>query len=356
MKKALIAALVLVASGPLGGGVQAQQTSRTAALEGSRPQIAAAQAPNREGPGREEATGQIKGVVVDPNGAVVPGARVTITSADGAVAPEETRTGNDGEFSFDHLRAGAFQISVEAPGFAPKTVSGVTQVKEVLSLGPIVLSVGEVNEAVTVSPGSIAQEQIRIQEKQRLLGIIPNYYVNYDPNPEPLNSRQKSELGLKFTLDPVSFLVVGAIAGVQQATDTYSGYGQGAKGYAKRYGESYATFFDGVLIGKILLPALLKQDPRYLYKGTGTVGKRAVYAISNSVACKGDNGRWQPNYSSILGDLVAGGIANAYIPEKDRNGAGDTFKNAGINIAWDAVGNLVQEFLFRKVTSHSSKH
>ncbi len=354
MKEALIAALALIASGPWCCGLKAQSTSPQAAAEGSGSYTASAGTTSQEPPGGEEATGGVRGIVVDPNGAVVRGARVAIGPVAGAVAMQAT-TGDEGEFSFDYVAVGAFQLTVTATGFAPRSVSGVVRANETLSLDSIALSIGEISSNVTVSPGAIAQGQVRMQEKQRLLGVVPNYYVSYDPHPEPLSAKQKTELGLKFTLDPVSFLVVGAIAGAQQANDTYSGYGQGAEGYGKGYGAAYATFFDGVLIGHVLLPSLLKQDPRYLYQGTGTTGHRALYAIACSVVRKGDDGRWQPNYSSILGDLAAGGIANAYLPEKDRNGAGATFQNAGINIAGDAVGNLVQEFLFRKVTSHSGK-
>jgi len=353
MKKALIAALVLIASLAWCCGLEAQQTSSQAAAEDPGSHRPAGGATNREQPGCEEATGGVRGTVVDPNGAVVRGALVTMGPAAGAAM--QATTGDEGEFSFDHVEAGAFQLTVTAAGFAPKSVSGVVRARENLSLGLIALSIGEISSNVSVSPGEIAREQLRTQETQRLLGVIPNYYVSYDPHPEPLSARQKTELGFKFTLDPVSFLVVGAIAGVQQADNTYSGYGRGAQGYAKRYGAAYATFFDGVLIGKVLLPSLLKQDPLYLYHGSGTIRHRALYAMACSVVRKGDNGRWQPNYSSILGDLAAGGIANTYLPAKDRNGAGLTFQSAAINIAGDAVGNLVQEFLFRKVTTHSGK-
>jgi hypothetical protein len=83
------------------------------------------------------------------------------------------------------------------------------------------------------------------------------------------------------------------------------------------------------MIGGAVLPALFKQDPRYFYKGTGSVqASRAMYAIANSVICKGDNGRWQPNYSGILGGIAAGGISNLYYPASNRSGVELTFTNA----------------------------
>ena len=104
--------------------------------------------------------------------------------------------------------------------------------------------------------------------------------------------------------------------------------GKAHKVMAKRYGAGYADIVTGTFIGSAILPSLLKQDPRYFYKGTGSTRSRILYAIANSVICKGDNGRWQANYSSILGSLAAGGISNLYYPAQDRNGAGLTFENA----------------------------
>jgi hypothetical protein len=144
--------------------------------------------------------------------------------------------------------------------------------------------------------------------------------------------------------------VNGVVAGVQQAQNEFSGYGQGAQGYAKRYGASYADFFTGTFIGSAMLPSLLKQDPRYFYKGSGSKRSRILYAIANSVICKGDDGHWQANYSNILGSLAAGGISNLYYPATNRDGAELTFENALIGIGESAAVNLLQEFFIRRLT------
>jgi len=124
-----------------------------------------------------------------------------------------------------------------------------------------------------------------------------------------------------------------------------------ARNYAKRYGASYANFASGLWIGGAILPSILKQDPRYFYKGTGSKGSRFLYAVSRPFICRGDNQRWQPNYSSVLGDLAAGGISNLYIPERDRHGARLTFENAGIALGTTAAINVLQEFVLRRITS-----
>ena len=143
---------------------------------------------------------------------------------------------------------------------------------------------------------------------------------------------------------------LGALRECSKRKTTFSGYGQGAQGYAKRYGAAFADVAIGTFLGSAVLPSLLKQDPRYFYKGTGSKTSRTLYAIANSVICKGDNGRWQVNYSNMLGNLAAGGISNLYYPAQNRNGAELTFENAAIGTGATAATNLVEEFLIRKLT------
>jgi hypothetical protein len=206
---------------------------------------------------------------------------------------------------------------------------------------------------VSVTKYELAEEQVKVEETQRVLGFIPNFYVSYDQHALSLTSKQKFELAWKTSVDPVTFAATGVVAGVQQAQNAFSGYGQGAQGYAKRYGASYGDGLIGTMIGGAILPSLLKQDPRYFYKGTGSTRSRILYALANAVVCKGDNGHWQPNYSGILGSLAAGGISNLYYPPSSRDGAGLTFENTFIGVGSSGIANLFQEFLVRRFTPHA---
>ena len=295
--------------------------------------------------------GSISGTVMDQSGAVIAGARVTLTGEDRSIN-HEVVSGADGQFSFAGIAPGPFQLTITSAGFATQTYSGVLHSGEIDTRPPIVLTVASnVTEVqVAVNPVEVAEEQIKIEEKQRVLGVLPNFYVSYIPNAVPLNSKQKFKLAWKTVTDPFTLVIVGGTAGVEQAQNHFREYGQGAQGYAKRFAAGYGDTLTGTFIGSAILPALLKQDPRYFYKGTGSMGSRALYAIANSVICKGDNRRWQPNYSSVLGSLAAGGISNLYYPAQDRNGAELTFENAAIGIGGSAVTNLLQEFLIRKLT------
>jgi Carboxypeptidase regulatory-like domain len=314
-----------------------------------------------ESPGRQlrvpEFPGSISGTIVDPSGAAVAGARVELLREDGSKILE-TLSGDDGQFSFGNTAPGPFQLTIAVDGFAAQTLSGTLHEGEIYNVPPIMLALAakKTEVRVEVPRAEVAEEQIKEEEKQRVLGIVPNFYVTYVPNAAPLTTKQKFELAWKSSVDPVTFLLTGAIAGAQQANNVFSGYGQGAEGYAKRYGADYADAATSTFIGSALLPSLLKQDPRYFYKGSGSARSRILYAIANSVICKGDNGRWQANYSNILGSLASGGISNLYYPAQDRSGAGLTFENAAIEIGATAVANLLQEFVIRKLTPNVHSH
>ena len=295
-------------------------------------------------------TGSVSGRVVDPTGVGVVGATVKLTGGDQA-QPQQAISDSDGRFAFAQVAAGPIHLIITANGFATTEYSGTLQPAQSLPVPTVTVAVATLMTEVKVTPPTfeIAEEQIKEEEKQRALGFIPNYYVSYVPNAAPLAPRQKFELAWKSMVDPVTFGITGAIAGIQQAQNDFSGYGQGADGYAKRYGAAYADAAIGTMIGGAILPSLLKQDPRYFYKGTGSKKSRLLYAIANSVVCKGDNGKWQPNYSGLLGGLAAGGISNLYYPAKDRD-SGLTFQNFAIGIGAAAAANVLQEFVVKRLT------
>jgi len=301
--------------------------------------------------------GNIRGTVVDQTGTGVTGARVRLTREDQSPF-QEVLSDDDGQFSFANVAPGPFQLTITSEGFAMQVSSGILQSGENNIVPQITLALATAVTEVRVVPSrvEIAEDQIKVQEKQRVLGVVPNFYVSYDHHAVPLSSRQKFELAWKTTVDPISFGLTGVIAGVQQAQNDFSGYGQGTQGYAKRFGASYANFVASTYIGGAILPSLLKQDPRYFYKGSGSKRSRMLYAIANSVICKGDNGHWQANYSSILGSLAAGGISNLYYPAENRDGAQLTFENALIGIGESAAVNLLQEFVIRRLTPSVAKH
>src|SRR5579859_5216353 len=300
----------------------------------------------------EQATASnISGTVLDVNGGVVLGAQVTLVASDGSAG--RTVTSDDaGQFSFPGLAAGKFKCTVASPGFEPYTSSEIVLYPgEKLILPEIRLSPAATTTdiQVSVSQVEIATEQVKAQEEQRVLGVFPNFYSSYIWDAAPMTAGQKYQLAMHSLIDPFSFVGTGIFAAAEQWQNTFPGYGQGAKGYAKRYGAAYVDEALSRMIGSAILPSLLHQDPRYFYRGTGSRKTRALYAISLAVICRGDNGKMQPNYTYVLGSFAAGGISNLYHPAGDR-GVGLTISNGFLNVGAHAIDDLAREFLFRKLT------
>jgi Carboxypeptidase regulatory-like domain len=352
----LTLAIVLLCACSTSG--QPQQPAPVPGTAGAQPNASLPDVPTatpEQQPG-QRSPGDVTGTVLDQTGAVVAGARVTLT-VEGQSPSREALSNSDGQFSFANVAPGTFQLTISFPGFTTQKASGILTPGGVYIVPPIALPIATELTEVHVGPQSteLAEEQIKEQEKQRVLGVIPNFYVSYIPDAVPLTPKQKFELAWKTTIDPVTFVIVGATAGLQQAENNFSGYGQGAQGYGKRYGANYGDTVTGTFLGDAVFPSLMKQDPRYFYKGTGSVRSRILYAIAMSVICKGDNGHWQLYYSGILGGLVAGGISNAYYPPKDR-GAALVFENELIGIGGSAAGNIIQEFIIPKLTPNLPNH
>lgn len=336
-----------------------ETATNSVAPSGSGTQAALLSSTDSRSPGRKP-PGYISGTVLDPTGAISVGADVRL-SFDGEGSPRETQSGSNGQFLFADVTPGPFQLTVKASGFATLEFFADLHSGETFLVPPITLSVAEAVTEVHVresplTPVQLADVQLSEQTRQRVLGFIPNFYVSYDHDAVALNPQQKFRLAWKTTLDPFTFVGVGALAGVEQATNAFEGYGQGAQGYFKRFGASYTDAITATYIGSAILPSVLKQDPRYFYKGTGSTGSRVLYALASPFICKGDNMRWQPNYSNVGGAFASAGISYLYYPESDRNGAGLVFQNALIRMGEMSFEGVLQEFVIRRLTPHLRKH
>jgi hypothetical protein len=205
-----------------------------------------------------------------------------------------------------------------------------------------------------------AAEQVKEQEKQRLLGIMPMFNMTYHSDAVSLTAKQKMSLAFRSAIDPYTFGVAIVVAAWGEMSDSDNGFGWGPAGFAKRAGAKYLDAFNGAMIGNGILPSVLHQDPRYFRLGHGSGMHRAFYAFSTSFICKHDNThRWEPNYSNVGGNLAAGAISNLYYPSSDRTGWSTTLVNGMIVTAEGAVGAELQEFwpdisrkLFHKDPTH----
>ena len=297
----------------------------------------------------------ISGTVMDTNGSEVQGAQVALTMP-GTASPRTQLTTSSGGFTFAGLPAGKYSLTVSGKGWGTyQSRSILLHPGEFRLIRKIALPVtSSASVQVFSDPDEVAEEQVHIAEQQRVMGVFPNFYSSYDWNAPPMGPRQKYQLALRSIADPVTFLSAGAIAGAEQYTNSFSGYGSGVQGYFKRYAAAYANVFVGRMLSNAVFPSLFHQDPRYFYRGTGSVRSRALYAMSASIMVRGDNRHWEPAYARILGHFAAGGISNLYYPSANR-GIGLTLANGAIDIGANAAGNIVREFMLKPFTTMASR-
>lgn len=299
-----------------------------------------------------QSSATIVGTVTTEDGTtVVSGATVLLKDSASRVL-RSTVSNDSGFFTFAGVPSGTYSIVVTGNGFSSWTKSSLSlEPGEYYEVPNIILAMASATSTVrvTASRQEIAEAQMREEEKQRVLGIVPNFYVSYDPDAVPLSAGQKIRLATRTSIDPLTLLSAGFIAGAEQSQNYFPGFGQGLDGYAKRLGAAYADDWSSTMMADALLPALFHQDPRYFYRGTGSAGSRALDAISSVFVCRGDNGKQEPNYSYILGGFAAGGLSNLYYPASDR-GIHLAIDNGLLNIGTGAGVALLEEFVLRRFT------
>src|SRR5437870_1435626 len=108
----------------------------------------------------QSVTGTISGVVLDPNGAVVPGAEVTLVN-DQTNDKRNQPTNDAGRFSFASLQPGVYTLRIEHQGFETMLRTKIVlSANEGLALGDLSLRTGQVSETVTVaSEGQIVEKE-----------------------------------------------------------------------------------------------------------------------------------------------------------------------------------------------------
>jgi hypothetical protein len=299
-----------------------------------------------------EPSARISGAVQDMTGANVAGAEVSLIDANGSQR-STVASAPDGNFSFGPIPPGSYRVMVNAKDLEPfESAEILVTAEEVYEMPPILLRVATANTQLTVRPTEeVASEQIKIEEQQRIIGIVPNFYTSYIYDAAPLTTRQKFSLVSHSVFDPFEVVTAGINAGIGQASNRFPGYEQGAEGYSRRYAAIFGDSLVRNYLSRAVLPSLLHQDPRYFYQGSGSAKSRLVHALSFTVVLRGDDGRNMPNYSFFIGNIGSGLISNLYHSHADR-GAGLVFTNLLISIAERAGEGVFREFLSKRLTKN----
>jgi len=182
----------------------------------------------------------------------------------------------------------------------------------------------------------------QVQDK-RILGVLPNYRTVQDTGDvEPIPSRRKMWIASKDSFDYPIWLLAAGFAGLYQLEDQNPTFGQGVKGYFKRYGTSLADQMMGNILTEGVFPVLLHEDPRYFRRGTGSKKSRVWYAATRIFVTRTDAGANRFNFSEVLGNSMAVGISNAYYTH-DRD-LSDNLEKLGLQFGTDSFSNVLKEF------------
>jgi hypothetical protein len=299
-----------------------------------------------------EASARIKGVVSDIQGGLVPGAHIVIASTV-PPATHETTADSAGFFSVGGLPAGTYSVTISSPGLKTYVVHDLhLRPGQIYSLPEISLPIARTTADVTVTltTEELAETELHNELKQRVLGVLPNFYTSYQWNAAPLNARQKLKLTMRAATDPVFLGTTAITAGIEQARNDYPEYGDGPAGYWRRYGAAYGDAVIGRLMGSVVFATVFRQDPRYFVMTNGSWERRSWHAISSTVIQRGDNRRWQPAYAHIFGSASAALIASTYHPGS--NPGKLVLNNTVLDLGNKAANNLIREFVLRHLAKN----
>jgi hypothetical protein len=152
-----------------------------------------------------DVTGSILGVVRDPSGAVVKGARVTITNTQTNLS-QSMLSGDDGSYRFLALQVGTYRLNASMTGFQQfNTTDIVLKVNDELRFD-IKLTVGSINEQI-----SVAADSVQVETESTQLGDVVD---SKKMLALPLNGRSYLDLlGLQAGVAPSGSVTIGGDSG-----------------------------------------------------------------------------------------------------------------------------------------------
>jgi hypothetical protein len=211
--------------------------------------------------------------------------------------------------------------------------------------------------AQPVTPDPAAQpETPGVETGKRIFGVLPNYKtvdkmtVAY----EPISTKAKFMIATKDSFDWPELFVAGAMTGLNQMTEQNEEWGQGVRGFAKRYTASLADQTISNYLTEAILPSMLHHDPRYFRLGQGSTIRRVSHALSWVIIGKTDSDHNTLNVSELLGSGGSAAIGMLYYPAQERNGSA-VFDRFITQVSFDAASSVLKEYwpdihrlLFRK--------
>jgi hypothetical protein len=217
----------------------------------------------------------------------------------------------------------------------------------------------------TVPGSSSTQGKVEGTSNDRLFYTLPNFLTLENGGQVPaLTTGQKYKVVARGSFDYIQIPWYGFLAGISEAENSEPGFGQGAQGYAKRFGSAFADgTIENFMTGAVL-PSLLHQDPRFFQSGKGSFTRRTGYAVSRIFVTRTDSGGQQFNYSEIVGSALSAAISTstyhprafitkrydpttgmvAYIHNNSDRTLTNTLSVWGTQVGYDTITIVVKEF------------
>ncbi len=177
----------------------------------------------------------------------------------------------------------------------------------------------------------------------RMFYVMPNHLTVDGQDVAPISWKEKFKISAEGSFDPYEFTLVGVVSALRQATDSSPGFGQGWGAYGERYGAAFADQVDGNIMVGGVFPSIMKIDPRYFRRGTGSFASRFAYAIDRLAVARTDSGRSVFNVPEFAGNAAAIYISNFYYPDADRSFS-SSLTSWATQVGLDAFGNELKEF------------
>jgi len=208
-------------------------------------------------------------------------------------------------------------------------------------------------QAGTTVPGDTAQASneaksspVPASRKQpkRILGLMPNYRaVSAGETPPPPTPKEAFMIATHNSFDYSAFVFTGLTSLIAEGDDAHPQLGKGVPGFWAYSWRGFLDKTDGNYWVIFALPTLFHEDERYYAMGTGSIWKRASYAVSRVAITPDYHGHNTINASELLGRGIAQGISTTYYPQQDRT-AGDVASKYCYALLRDAATNAFREF------------
>jgi hypothetical protein len=159
----------------------------------------------------------------------------------------------------------------------------------------------------------------------------------------PLSISEKFDYRVVQSFGLRGFLGAGVGAAIGQAEDRPKEWGEGASGFASRYGSSFAGNFSRQTM-MFAMESTLHEDPRYFPSEDKRFTARLKSVLVQTVTTRTDYGTRQIAYARISSAFATGQLVNAWQP-RSTGSVGDGLMRGAIMLGGDAGYNFLQEFV-----------